>query len=194
MITYKIYCITNMQTHEHYIGVTSQENLNRRIQKGKGYSKDSKLGKAIKLYNWKNFYVDVLDETDDKDEAGIKEAYYIGLFNSINCGYNTQTGGFKGYTFQGKPQKEYKFSKEHRDKLSKAHKGKHHSVNTEFKKGEIHGNKKVRCVETGLIFESIADAARTLNLGYHIGGCCNGTRKTCGGYHWEYVDEKEGWI
>lgn len=28
MITYKIYCITNMQTHEHYIGVTSQENLN----------------------------------------------------------------------------------------------------------------------------------------------------------------------
>lgn len=34
MMTYKIYCITNMQTHEHYIGVTSQKTIDRRIQSG----------------------------------------------------------------------------------------------------------------------------------------------------------------
>lgn len=34
MITYKIYCITNMITHEHYIGVTSQDNIDKRVQKG----------------------------------------------------------------------------------------------------------------------------------------------------------------
>ena len=27
---------------------------------------------------------------------------------------------------------------------------------------------------------------------YHISNCCRGTRKTCGGYHWEYLDEKGG--
>lgn len=62
MITYKIYCITNMITHEHYIGVTSQDNIDKRVQKGRGYGKNTKIGKAIELYKWKNFYVDILDE------------------------------------------------------------------------------------------------------------------------------------
>ena len=49
--------------------------------------------------------------------------------------------------------------------------------------------KKVRCVETGEIFDSQHDVA--LFLGHksdsNISNCLNGKQKTCGGYHWERV-------
>ena len=52
-------------------------------------------------------------------------------------------------------------------------------------------SKKVRCVETGEVFESIHEVERKLGLSKgNICECCNGkgNRKTCGGFHWEYVD------
>ena len=52
--------------------------------------------------------------------------------------------------------------------------------------------KKVLCVETGRLFDSIAEASES----YHcqktgISACCNGRgKKTCGGYHWKFVSLK----
>ena len=53
--------------------------------------------------------------------------------------------------------------------------------------------KPVRCIETGKVFNSIKLAAEYCNLkkGDKISMCCKGTRKTAGGYHWEYVDDKK---
>lgn len=49
-------------------------------------------------------------------------------------------------------------------------------------------NRKVRCVETGQIFESATIAAKEMNLCQsHISAVCRGERKTHGGYHWEVV-------
>lgn len=51
-------------------------------------------------------------------------------------------------------------------------------------------NKKVRCIETGIIYNSITEASKFINR--HIGSlsrCLNGKHKKCGGYHWEYVTE-----
>lgn len=65
-------------------------------------------------------------------------------------------------------------SKETIKKMSESHKGK--------------ATKKVRCVETGTIFDSVSEAAAF--VGKYISGviaCCKGKQKTCGGYHWEYV-------
>lgn len=47
--------------------------------------------------------------------------------------------------------------------------------------------KRVKCNETGEIFESIKDACEKYNL-YHsnIVACCNGRRKRTGGYSWSY--------
>ena len=48
--------------------------------------------------------------------------------------------------------------------------------------------KKVRCVETGEIYRSIAEAARQVNRAKNtVCGACKNSRKTAGGYHWEYV-------
>lgn len=49
--------------------------------------------------------------------------------------------------------------------------------------------KKVRCIELNKVFTGICKAARETGVANHIAACCNGTRKTCGGYHWEYVND-----
>ena len=52
-------------------------------------------------------------------------------------------------------------------------------------------SKKVICVETGIVYNSITEAAKTINYNYHIIDCCKGKRQTAGGYHWRYYDQKE---
>jgi predicted transcriptional regulator len=55
-------------------------------------------------------------------------------------------------------------------------------------------SKKVRCIETNQIFNSITEASRKMNCSDpHISSCCKGKRKTCGKLedgtklHWEYI-------
>lgn len=50
--------------------------------------------------------------------------------------------------------------------------------------------KAILCVETGEIFESIAEAARRkgINNKNWISKVAKGNATTCGGYHWEYVN------
>lgn len=99
-----------------------------------------------------------------------------------------------------------KVSKESREKMSKSRKGKYcgkdsprygikHTEESkrkmsEHKKGQIAWNRiKVRCVETGRVFESAGIAGREMHLDNSaILKCCKDPKKTCGGYHWEYVD------
>ena len=50
-------------------------------------------------------------------------------------------------------------------------------------------SKPVLCVELGQIFKSASEAARKLSVQRpRITDCCNGKRKTIGGYHWEYAE------
>ena len=50
--------------------------------------------------------------------------------------------------------------------------------------------KKVKCVETGKIYESIKQASVETGIpDGNIVKCCQGKLKTCGGFHWEYVEE-----
>lgn len=49
-------------------------------------------------------------------------------------------------------------------------------------------SKKVRCIETGVIYESLHEAAKLNNIHLSmIARCCNKERNTTHGYHWEYV-------
>ena len=48
-------------------------------------------------------------------------------------------------------------------------------------------SKKVICIETGQIFDSIKEAQAWLNKG-DVCACVKGRTKTAGGYHWQYVD------
>lgn len=46
--------------------------------------------------------------------------------------------------------------------------------------------RKVKCVETGEIFESIKSAKDKYKIN-NISAACRGVQKTAGGYHWEYI-------
>ena len=46
----------------------------------------------------------------------------------------------------------------------------------------------VKCVETGKVFKSLEEAAKTFGLSKpNICNCCRGNRHTAGGYHWQYA-------
>lgn len=66
------------------------------------------------------------------------------------------------------------------------------SVEDAFKTGPIKERvtmrKRVKCVETGIIYPSLSEAARkTQGDAACIGGVCNGRYKTSGGFHWVFV-------
>lgn len=68
-----------------------------------------------------------------------------------------------------------------------------------YKNNSIHAvknglikTKKVLCVETNKIYESIKEASKDTGVfDGHISKVCKGERKTTGGYHWVYVKECE---
>lgn len=49
---------------------------------------------------------------------------------------------------------------------------------------------KVKCVETGKVFDSITNAAKWAKVksGSNITSCCKGRRNITGGYHWRYAE------
>ena len=52
--------------------------------------------------------------------------------------------------------------------------------------------KKVICVETGIIYNSIKEAAKAVNVAKsNISGCCRGKQKASAGYHWKYYKEEK---
>ena len=57
-----------------------------------------------------------------------------------------------------------------------------------IEKASVAKFRKVKCVTTGKIYNSIKEAADELGL-YHsnIVACCNGRRATCGGLKWKYL-------
>lgn len=108
--------------------------------------------------------------------------------NDKTKGYNITDGG-----------EFFHHSKESRKLMSQNRKGKgSHEFSDEHKKKirEHHGggaeSKKVICVETGVIYKSINDVARSIGKNKKLISCvCRGVPhyNTAGGYHWRFVEE-----
>lgn len=184
---YKVYCLTNKINNKKYIGITKQDVL-KRWKSGKGYKKPTRIGSAIAKYSWNNFDKKVLFENLTSEEASQKEIELIKELDTINKGYNVQSGGFNSNNGI--------VSEETKRRLSISHKGQHSSPNTEFKKGErSQAHYKiivpVYCVELNKTFDSIATAEKELNISHHIWDCLVGKRNKCGGYHWKLIGGEE---
>lgn len=65
---------------------------------------------------------------------------------------------------------------------------------SEARKGNIPYNKNLRavyCIELQQTFDNPTLASKELNISSsNIIACCENIRKTCGGYHWEYVSDE----
>ena len=109
-----------------------------------------------------------------------------------------------------------KASLETRKKISESNKGKHNKKRSEEQKKKISENtknamknpelrkrlselaknrknntKKVKCIETNKIYQTIREASKDTNIGaWSIGQNCLGKTKTAGNLHWEFAKEE----
>ena len=90
---------------------------------------------------------------------------------SAACNGKTKTAG--GYHFEFVDAISNNITDETRRKISEANKDRN--------------CKRVRCIETGIIYHSMKNAIEETGA-RHISSVCNGKRKTAGGYHWEFVE------
>lgn len=185
--TFTVYMHINKVNGKRYVGITHFENLNRRWSNGKGYFRNKHFSDAIKKYGWDNFEHQIIAENLPKDIACAMEKVLIYKYETQNKekGYNITDGG---EYFRHSPESKAlmsknrkgkglrKFSEEHKRKLSENHGGGSEA-------------KKVVCVETGKIFESINDAAKSIGKNKKmISNCCRNIPhyNTAGGYHWQF--------
>lgn len=117
-----------------------------------------------------NYTFEILEECDDS-QAIEKEKYYIRLYNTVNNGINVVYGnghyGIKGSDagFGGRFQKNNKA-------------------------WENRKWKKVKCIETGIIYNSAKECAKDMGIenAGRINNVCNGSRKSYHKYHFEYIE------
>ena len=207
-----IYCYTNKVNGKKYVGQTTWTPAARAGLDGNRYDRRYKFGKAIEKYSLDAFDFEELEILEATDKRALRlllnerERYYVSLFDSYVNGYNSDRGGNSHEHTDETKQKIRKTKLANQQKPGYKHpnQGKHLSEETKAKLstarlGQEPWNKgmhvgancrRVLCVETKIVYDSIAGAARALDIyPQSIGQVLRGRSKTAGGYHWEYVKE-----
>ena len=208
---YTVYIHKNKINNKVYVGLTSVS-IQRRWKNGEGYNKQPHFYAAIKKYGWDNFEHIIIKTNLTREEASLLEEKLIEQYDSLNPekGYNKREGGIEEYHLseeqrrkRGESNRGKKRSKEFCDNLSQKLKGRQFSEETKTKMreakliaGTFQGKnnpkaRKVICLETKQIFNTLTEAALFCNLKSYISisQACRGISSTAGGYHWEYYDE-----
>lgn len=159
---------------------------------------------SIEKYDFESFEViKELDIAYSKDELNNLEKYYIEKYDSVNLGYNIESGGnnskmneqtklklsirFKG---ENNPFYGCKHSEETKELMRRPKSPEHIAKLTENnrKNAKSGGNHpqaiKVVCTTTGKEFDCIKDASLFYNCDQSsILKCCKGTQNYCGKYN-----------
>lgn len=167
-----IYKITNLLSGKIYIGQTVQSLEDRwsdhsRPARGRHKNK-SAIGSAIRKYGKENFFIEKIDSAGSIEALGVLEAHYIQKYGSLApAGYNLELGGDSKRCHE-----------ETKAKIREALKGRpfvnrwaggNRSKRTDAQKAHLSSlikgrpnvalYKRVLCVETGAIYESVNAAA-----------------------------------
>lgn len=186
-----------------YIGITCQDpeyrwgcNGSKYLEiKDNGELKHPKFANAILKYGWNNFSHEILHENLSKEEACSLEQKYIAIYKKGGKSYNISDGGEGNWG--------YKFTDEQRQRMSEAHKGKKQSEETVAKRVAKNTGKKrsdeqkqktskpviqyTKDMEFVAEYFGTREAERQTGIS-HIGCCCNGSRKTAGGFIWKWKE------
>lgn len=200
-----IYLHRNKINNKVYIGQTVQP-VQKRWRNGAAYSTCTYFYNAIQKYGWDNFDHIILEQSDSwtKEELNEKEEKYIEIFDSTNpkYGYNIKKGSTD--ISPNASKKAVEWMKAHPEfglaRAKDMHKWQQNHSKEILQMRRINAakatearKKKVRCIETGEVFESATDAARKIprTSQAKISMVCSGKRNTCGGYHWCFVDKEK---
>lgn len=205
---YLIYIHTNKTTGKKYVGQTSLAPEVRWGKNGIGYKKHF-FYKAIQEYGWDNFTHEIIERDLTNEQADQREKYWIAYYNTLYPnGYNRLSGG-GGISEHTRIRMKNSWTQELREEkrqlttqLNKTldRTGSNNSMYGKTRTGKNAGNKKrVQCIETQMIFETVSDASRWCNNGKdslksHITQQIQGKRKSCGKHpltkeklHWRYI-------
>jgi hypothetical protein len=171
-----VYVTTNVENGKFYIGKHSTANLKD------GYCGSGAWVKKSKA-NRDELETRVLKMFDDEDSAYAYEHEAITISKDVysDLCMNKQLGGWglkcgKKHHYFGK-----KLDNQHRDKMRISH------LNKVEKR-----SKKVMCIESGQVYDSISIAARLgvgkLNSRVEIRKCCMGLVNIANGLTWKFVD------
>lgn len=192
---YKVYILV-FPNGKKYVGMTSQTYLCQRWARGRGYKNQPQMRDAIQRFGWENVKGVLLCDGLTEQEAEVKEIEVISELKTDNpyLGYNIERGGKSAgriaestkrkisaaMSGEGNPFWGKHLAPEHKEKIRKTRKARNiQPVNKQ----------RILCVETGVIYESTAQATRETGIhNFAIRRVCYGNRKTAGGFHWRYVD------
>ena len=195
-----IYKHTNKINGKIYIGQTSQD-PKKRWNYGYGYIDCPKFYAAIQKYGWNNFEHEIIEKNIlTIEEADIREIYWIEYYNSVQNGYNINKSA--GHHARGielskaiseGQKKNWANNPDRKEKASQ--KFKEQWKNDEYRNkflGANNGNsKKIICIETNQIFNTLKEAAEWANTSrQNITGVLKNRQKTAAGYHWKYYKEE----
>jgi group I intron endonuclease len=189
-MSYSVYKLT-FPNGKVYIGNTGTK-PEKRWNKGSGYLHKKangeyhqpRIANAIIEFGWDNIKREIIFDGLSKLDAENKEVELIikHRSNDERFGYNIVAD---------------KHSEETKRKISESMKGDnnpnyglHISKEQKLKISESLNDKKkmVLCVETDIIYESIAQAVKETGINRSkISDVCHGRRKTAGGFCWEFV-------
>lgn len=158
-----------------------------------------KIDCARKKYNHKSLWDYKVLEYCDVDKLDERERYYIKLYDTVNNGYNCESGGHENKIMSdeakqkmSKSKKGIKHTKEHNLKISDSLKG-HTHILTEESKNKMrlsHNKPVIQFTKEGTFVAEYESALMAKNItgidNSHIGYCCLGKRKSAGGFKWTY--------
>lgn len=159
-----IYIVKNIINNKVYVGQTWKcisnrlcEHIRHRNDKRR---RCTKLARAMNKYGIDKFNIQLLTITHTQEVSDYWENYFIEKYDAINNGYNIKNGGSKGRHSTetaakiSKALKGKKFSKNHRENISKAKVGKSipHMIGNKIWLGKTHSKEtkqKLREINKG---------------------------------------------
>lgn len=210
MNSYCVYAHT-FPNGKKYIGITGKPSK-QRWKNGKNYRNNIYMMRAINKYGWENVDHEIIESELSQHDAEAKERELIAFYqsNTPEHGYNITSGGecIGKHSIETRNKlREIKRrldnNEEYKKHISEAHKGitppnkgvpmseeQKRKISISKKGCEGHGKKKVLCVETGVIYDSLTSAAKETHsrIGKIVEVCKN-NRCTTNGFHWQYIGD-----
>lgn len=191
--SYKVY-VHLFPNGKRYVGLTRTKTWERWCG-GHGYKVQPLMWNAIQKYGWNNIEHFIVKDNITKEEAEALEIELIKKYKTTDryYGYNISNGGFSNGKHSDETRKKMSVVRsgagnpQYGKPLTEEHKAKIRETRKKLNYQPVN-KQKILCVETGIIYESTAQATRETGISNSlIRRVCYGEKKSAGGFHWQYV-------